>query len=127
MRKLDGGNFDAANRAAIKLVSRHWSEIRNGAGAPKRAVSSSFALHGRAMNGERAQVIRRLHHGDRVARPALGRSRVDDLVGAAAPHGLELLELVEMPANNLSLVFVKVRQAVPASYLTGTATRAANS
>ena len=53
MRKLDGGNFDAANRAAIKLVSRHWSEIRNGAGAPKRAVSSSFALHGRAMNGRK--------------------------------------------------------------------------
>ena len=32
---------------------------------------------------------------------------VDDLVGAAAPHGFELLELAEMPANNLSLVFVK--------------------
>ena len=30
---------------------------------------------------------------------------VDDLVGEAAPHGLELLELVEMPVNNLSLVF----------------------
>jgi SAM-dependent methyltransferase len=36
---------------------------------------------------------------------------VDDLVGAAAPHGFELLELVEMPANNLSLVFVKVGAA----------------
>jgi SAM-dependent methyltransferase len=30
----------------------------------------------------------------------------------AAPHGLELLELVEMPVNNLSLVFIKVGPAV---------------
>jgi SAM-dependent methyltransferase len=36
---------------------------------------------------------------------------VDDLVGAAAPHGLELLELVAMPANNLSLVFVRAGAA----------------
>ena len=47
--------------------------------------------------------------------PRWGVRDVDDLVGAAAPHGLELLELVEMPANNLSLVFVKVGPAVPAS------------
>ena len=40
--------------------------------------------------------------------PRWGVRDVDDLVGEAAPHGLELLELVEMPANNLSLVFVKV-------------------
>jgi hypothetical protein len=39
---------------------------------------------------------------------------VDDLVDAAAPYGLELLEFVEMPANNLSLVFVKAVPAVPA-------------
>jgi SAM-dependent methyltransferase len=39
---------------------------------------------------------------------------VDDLVGAAAPHGLEPLELVAMPANNLSLVFVKAGPAVSA-------------
>ena len=39
--------------------------------------------------------------------PRWGVRDVDDLVDAAAPHGLELLELVEMPANNLSLVFVK--------------------
>ena len=39
---------------------------------------------------------------------------VDDLVGAAAPQGLELLELVAMPANNLSLVFVKAGPAVSA-------------
>ena len=32
---------------------------------------------------------------------------VDDLVGEAATHGLELREVVEMPVNNLSLVFVK--------------------
>jgi SAM-dependent methyltransferase len=39
---------------------------------------------------------------------------VDDLVSAAAPHGLEPLELVAMPANNLSLVFVKAGPAVSA-------------
>jgi SAM-dependent methyltransferase len=39
---------------------------------------------------------------------------VDDLVGAAAPHGLEPLKLVAMPANNLSLVFVKAGPAVSA-------------
>ena len=46
--------------------------------------------------------------------PRWGVRDVDDLVGEAAPHGLELLELVEMPANNLSLVFVKVGPAAPA-------------
>jgi SAM-dependent methyltransferase len=46
--------------------------------------------------------------------PRWGVRDVDDLVGAAAPHGLELLELVEMPVHNLSLVFVKVGPAVPA-------------
>jgi hypothetical protein len=46
--------------------------------------------------------------------PRWGVRDVDDLVGEAASHGLELLELVEMPVNNLSLVFVKVGPAVPA-------------
>jgi len=46
--------------------------------------------------------------------PRWGVRDVDDLVGEAAPHGLELLELVEMPVNNLSLVFVKAGPAVPA-------------
>ena len=32
---------------------------------------------------------------------------VDDLVREAAPHGLELREVMPMPANNRSLVFVK--------------------
>jgi SAM-dependent methyltransferase len=39
---------------------------------------------------------------------------VDDLVDQAAPHGLELREVVPMPAKNLSLVFVKASPAVPA-------------
>jgi len=43
--------------------------------------------------------------------PRWGIRDVDDLVGEAAPHGLELREVVEMPANNLSLVFVKTRPA----------------
>jgi SAM-dependent methyltransferase len=46
--------------------------------------------------------------------PRWGVRDVDDLVGEAAPHGLELSEKVEMPANNLSLVFVKAGPAVPA-------------
>jgi hypothetical protein len=41
------------------------------------------------------------------------RSSERDLVGEAAPHGLELLELVEMPVNNLLLVFVKAGPAAP--------------
>jgi hypothetical protein len=32
----------------------------------------------------------------------------------SATHGLELREVVEMPVNNLSLVFVKAGPAVPA-------------
>ena len=36
--------------------------------------------------------------------PRWGVRDVDELIGAAAPHGLELLELVAMPANNISLV-----------------------
>jgi len=47
--------------------------------------------------------------------PRWGVRDVDDLVGEAAPHGLELREVVEMPVNNLSLVFVKAGPPVPAS------------
>ena len=39
--------------------------------------------------------------------PRWGVRDVDDLAHQAAPHGLELSDIVEMPANNLSLVFVK--------------------
>ena len=39
--------------------------------------------------------------------PYWGVRDVDELVSAAAPYGLELREVVNMPANNLSLVFVK--------------------
>jgi hypothetical protein len=39
--------------------------------------------------------------------PRWGVRDTDDLVREAAPHGLELREVIEMPANNLSLVFVK--------------------
>ena len=39
--------------------------------------------------------------------PRWGVRDIEDLVGEATPHGLELGEVVEMPANNVSLVFVK--------------------
>jgi SAM-dependent methyltransferase len=39
--------------------------------------------------------------------PRWGVRDVDELVSEAAPHGLELREVGKMPANNLSLVFVK--------------------
>ena len=39
--------------------------------------------------------------------PSWGVRDIDDLVGEAAPYGLELREVTEMPANNLSLVFVR--------------------
>ena len=39
--------------------------------------------------------------------PRWGVRDIDDLVREAAPHGLALREAIEMPANNLSLVFVK--------------------
>jgi SAM-dependent methyltransferase len=39
--------------------------------------------------------------------PRWGVRDIDDLVREAASHGLELHEVIEMPANNLSLVFVK--------------------
>ena len=39
--------------------------------------------------------------------PRWGVRDVDDLVGGGALRGLELREVVNMPANNLSLVFVK--------------------
>jgi len=40
-----------------------------------------------------------------------GLRDVDGLIGEAAPYGLELREVVKMPANNLSLVFVKADSA----------------
>ena len=39
--------------------------------------------------------------------PRWGVRDIDDLIGEAAPHGLGLREVIAMPANNLSLVFVK--------------------
>jgi SAM-dependent methyltransferase len=39
--------------------------------------------------------------------PRWGVRDIDDLIGEAAPHGLGLREVIEMPANNLSLVFVR--------------------
>ena len=39
--------------------------------------------------------------------PRWGVRDLDDLIAEATPHGLELCEVVAMPANNLSLVFVK--------------------
>ena len=45
--------------------------------------------------------------------PRWGVRDVDDIVSEAAPHGLELREVVQMPVNNLSLVFVKAGPPVP--------------
>jgi SAM-dependent methyltransferase len=39
--------------------------------------------------------------------PRWGIRDIDDLVREAASHGVELREVIGMPANNLSLVFVK--------------------
>jgi SAM-dependent methyltransferase len=39
--------------------------------------------------------------------PAWGLRRLDDVVALAARHDLRLAERIEMPANNLTLVFVK--------------------
>jgi len=44
--------------------------------------------------------------------PCWGVRDVDDLVGEGALRGLELREVVKMPANNLSLVFVKSTPAI---------------
>jgi hypothetical protein len=44
--------------------------------------------------------------------PRWGVRDVDDLLGQAAPHGLDLREVVAMPVNNLSLVFVKATPAI---------------
>jgi SAM-dependent methyltransferase len=46
--------------------------------------------------------------------PSWGVRDVDDLVGEAAVHGLELRDVLQMPANNLSLVFTKVSSALGA-------------
>jgi uncharacterized protein DUF938 len=47
----------------------------------------------------------------RDSRWGLGLRDVDGLIGEAAPYGLELREVVKMPANNLSLVFVMADSA----------------
>jgi len=43
----------------------------------------------------------------RARDPAWGLRRLDDVVALAARHGLRLAERIVMPANNLSLVFVR--------------------
>ena len=43
--------------------------------------------------------------------PRWGVRDLDDLIAEATPHGLELCEVVAMPANNLSLVFVKTSRS----------------
>ena len=45
--------------------------------------------------------------------PRWGVRDVDDIVSEAVPHGLELREVVDMPANNPSLVLVKSSPAGP--------------
>jgi hypothetical protein len=45
--------------------------------------------------------------------PRWGVRDVDDIVSEAVSHGLELREVVDMPANNLSLVLVKSSPADP--------------
>ena len=45
--------------------------------------------------------------------PRWGVRDVDELVREGALRGLELREVVEMPANNLSLVFIKARRPSP--------------
>src|SRR5512142_2536268 len=45
--------------------------------------------------------------------PRWGVRDVDDIVSEATPNGLELREVVDMPANNLSLVLVKSSPADP--------------
>jgi hypothetical protein len=44
--------------------------------------------------------------------PSWGVRDVDDLAAEATSRGLELRNIVQMPANNLSLVFVKTGPAV---------------
>ena len=39
--------------------------------------------------------------------PAWGVRRLEDVAEAARPHGLELRQVIEMPANNVSVVFGK--------------------
>jgi SAM-dependent methyltransferase len=39
--------------------------------------------------------------------PRWGVRDIDNLIREAAPHGLDLREIIDMPAKNLSLVFVK--------------------
>ena len=51
--------------------------------------------------------------------PRWGVRDIDDLIREAAPHGLDLREVIEMPANNLSLVFVKTAGRVITRSLTG--------
>ena len=43
--------------------------------------------------------------------PRWGVRDLDDLIAEATPHGLDLCEVVAMPANNLSLVFVKTSRS----------------
>ena len=43
----------------------------------------------------------------RARNPAWGLRRLDDVAALASRHGLRLAERVPMPANNLTLVFVK--------------------
>jgi predicted RNA-binding protein with PUA-like domain len=45
--------------------------------------------------------------------PRWGVRDVDDIVSEAMANGLELREVVDMPANNLSLVLVKSSPADP--------------
>jgi SAM-dependent methyltransferase len=62
-----------------------------------------FMLRGRHTAASNAAFDADLKRRD----PCWGVRDIDELVSEAAPYGLELREVVNMPANNLSLVFVK--------------------
>ena len=58
-----------------------------------------------AAEQENDLTVRQFHQALRVQDPALGLRDVNDVADCAAHHGLALEGIVEMPANNRSLIF----------------------
>ncbi len=80
------------------------------AGAGRTLVAGSVLyLYGPyKRNGEHTAESNRRFDADLQARdPRWGVRDMDDVTALAAHHGMRRTEIVEMPANNLSLVFVR--------------------
>jgi cyclopropane fatty-acyl-phospholipid synthase-like methyltransferase len=110
----DAGPFDAM--ISLNMVQSHLGRRLSGSLPARRLLGPDgvLFLYGPFMlDGTHTAASNAAFDADLKRRdPRWGVRDVDDLVREGALRGLELREIVKMPANNLSLVFVKATPTI---------------